>query len=76
MSSIFTRSELVQALKNWKAAYLAVSSGKSYSIGGRSLTRQDVATIRDQISWLTAQLEALDQPVSGTLKNIHCRTVR
>ena len=74
--SLFTRTELQTALADWKKAYLAVSSGKSYSIGSRSLTRQDVATIREQISWLSAQLDELDNPGQGSLKVIHCRTVR
>lgn len=58
--SIWTRQELLEAISRWKAAYLAVSNGRSYSIGKRSLTYQDVATIRAELKRLEAELAALD----------------
>lgn len=74
--SIWTRAELLELISQWKKAYLAVSSGKSYTIGGRSLTRQDVSVIRAQLESLARELDALDNPGRGSLRSIPCRTVR
>ena len=46
---VWTREELLSLLADWKAAYKAASTGKSYTIGSRTLTRYDLAEIRDQI---------------------------
>ena len=73
--SVWNRSELLDLISRWKSAYLAVSSGKSYSIAGRSLTYQDVETIRAQLDFLQRELEALDGK-SGAVKFVTCRTVR
>lgn len=60
MSSIWTHEELLSLLADWKAAYKAASTGKSYSIRGRTLTRYDLSEIRGQISYLEKELAALD----------------
>ena len=73
--SIWTRPELIDLISRWKEAYKAVSCGKSYTLDGRSLTYQDVATIRGQLDFLQGELEALDGK-SGSLKYVNCRTVR
>lgn len=73
--SVFTRSELAEAISRWKAAYIAVASGKSYSIAGRSLTYQDVPTIRAELDRLEAELEALDGRSSG-LRSFRMRMCR
>lgn len=75
MSSIWTRDELIQLISSWKAAYKAASSGQSYTIDGRTLTRQNVPEIRNQLSYLERQLDALSGK-GGGLKSIKCRTVR
>ena len=72
---IWTRQELLRLIALWKAAYMAASTGQSYTIDGRSLTRQNVPEIRAQLSYLERQLEALSGNGSG-LKRITCRTVR
>ena len=59
MRSIFTREELLNEIANWKAAYSAASTGKSYSIAGRSLTRQDLPLIREQLAFLQREMRAL-----------------
>lgn len=59
MTSIWTRGELLSLLADWKAAYKAASTGKSYTIAGRTLTRYDLADIRAQISYLERELAAL-----------------
>ncbi len=58
--AIWTRAELTSLLDLWKAAYKAAATGKSYTIAGRSLSRQDLPEIRKQLDYLEGQLEALD----------------
>ncbi len=72
----WNRSEILDLISLWKDAYRAVASGKSYTIAGRSLTYQDVTTIRAQIDFLQGELEALDVKGGGSLQRIICRTVR
>ncbi len=60
MSSIWSRQELLELIYEWKAAYKAAATGKSYSIGARTLTRYDLSEIRDQLEWLENELAALD----------------
>lgn len=40
-----------QHLDDWLAADRAISTGQSYSIGGRSLTRADAETILNRITY-------------------------
>lgn len=74
--SIWTREELLTLIAKWKAAYLAVASGKSYTIDNRTLTRQDASVIRAQLEALSRELDSLDNPGQGALRSIPCRTVR
>ncbi len=60
MASIWTREELLSLLADWKAAYKAASTGKSYTIDGRTLTRYELPEIRQQISYLENELAALN----------------
>lgn len=46
-------------LEAWKAADLAVASGKSYRIGSRQLLRADVAEIRERINYWQKQVNKL-----------------
>jgi len=73
--SIWTRTELTEAIDRWKVAYLAVAGGKSYTIGGRSLTYQDVATIRKELDRLETELAALDGQATG-LRSFRLRMPR
>ena len=59
--TIWTRDELLSLLADWKAAYKAASTGKSYAIGGRTLTRYDLDEIRRQLSYLENELAALPE---------------
>ena len=45
MSSIWTEPELRELIAAWKQAWLRASTGKSYTIGGRTLTRYDLDEI-------------------------------
>ncbi len=58
--TLWTRSELLSLVDLWKAAYKAASTGKSYTIAGRSLTRQDLPEIQKQLAYLETELQALD----------------
>lgn len=46
-------------LDAWVAADLAVSKGQAYTIGNRSLTKADAATIREQIEWWQSKVNIL-----------------
>lgn len=52
MSTIWTREELLDLIACWKAAYKAASTGKSYTVQGRTLTRYDLPEIRQQLVYL------------------------
>lgn len=58
--TIWTREELLTLIADWKAAYKAAFTGKSYTIGGRTLTRYELPEIRRQLSYLENELAALD----------------
>lgn len=67
MDSIWTKDELLSLIDDWKAAYRAASSGKAYSIGSRSLTRQNLPEILDQLRYLQRELQALTRGQSGPI---------
>jgi len=48
-------------LDEWLAADLAVAKGQAYSIGGRSLSRADAATIRENIEFWDRQVKRLSR---------------
>lgn len=73
--SVWSRSELLKLIEAWKQAYMAASTGKSYSIGSATLTRYDIPEIRKQIDYLEGELAALDGKPYG-LGRIKMRTVR
>lgn len=52
-------------LDAWLAAELAVSTGQSYSIGGRSLTRASLSEIRQQIQFWRKEVDKLKQGNRG-----------
>ncbi|MDR2946710.1 MAG: hypothetical protein LBV79_08200 [Candidatus Adiutrix sp.] len=56
-TSIWTKAELTAAIAEWKAAYRAASSGRSYTIEGRTLTRYDLDDIRAQLDYLSKELD-------------------
>lgn len=53
----FTDAEL---LTLYRAALAAVATGQSYSIGGRSLTRADLKSIREMVEWLEQRTNSED----------------
>jgi hypothetical protein len=48
-----------QHLEDWLAADRAISTGQSYSIGGRSLTRADAETILYRITYWQRVVDTL-----------------
>ncbi len=60
MPPLWSRSELLELIADWKQAYKACSTGKAYTIAGRSLTRYDLPEIRAQLDYLQKELAALD----------------
>lgn len=53
--AIYTKEELLAEKAQWKAALTACATGKSYTIGDRQLTRQDLSAIRAHLEWLEEQ---------------------
>lgn len=60
-----TLSQAQARLDSWLAADEAVASGQSYSIGGRSFTRADAATIRSNIEFWERKVNQLSRGGSG-----------
>lgn len=54
--SIWTEQELKEQIALWKTAYSKASTGQSYTIGSRTLTRYDLPSIRNQLSYLEGEL--------------------
>lgn len=46
-------------LDQWLEAELAITTGQSYQIGTRSLTRADLASVRQQIEYWSDKVEEL-----------------
>ena len=70
MADVISYADAVQNLRDWLAALNATAAGSSYSIGGRTLTRQDNETIRAEIQrWhnTVTTLEAAAQGCSRPL---------
>jgi hypothetical protein len=54
-----TLTQAEAKLTEWLAADTAVSSGQSYTIGGRSLSRANAKEIRENIEYWDAKAKAL-----------------
>lgn len=57
MRARFTKEQAKQHLDAWVAAELALSTGQSYTIGKRSLTRVNLAEVMRQIKYWQHQLD-------------------
>lgn len=60
MSSIWTEPELRELIAAWKQAWLRASTGKSYTIDGRTLTRYDLDEIEATLGKLQDKLSELE----------------
>ena len=63
-----TLAYATEQLAQWHKALEATSSGQSYSIGGRTLTRQDVQTVRDEIQRWHNTVTALQARQQGNVR--------
>lgn len=52
----------------WLKARAALASGQSYSIGGRTLTRQDLETVNSMLTQLDRTLKALEAAAAGQVR--------
>ena len=68
--SPITLESAKQSLREWLNALDAASSGQSYSIGGRNLTRQDIPTIRDEIQRWHNTVDAIDAQMRGQRRSL------
>jgi hypothetical protein len=59
MTELMTLQRALIHLDAWYNAELAVSTGQSYSIGSRSLTRANLAEIREQIKYWEGKVNQL-----------------
>lgn len=57
----------------WYAALSAASSGSSYSIGGRTLTRRDLTEINDQIARWIDTVKTLKLRQQGKVRSLGAR---
>ena len=60
MTSIWTEQELREEIDLYKRAIKACASGSSYTIGSRSLTRQNLKELREHLYYLAGELAALE----------------
>lgn len=55
--SAYTVEECRKQLAEWKAASIAAANSKSYTIGGRTLTRADWSDIKDALTYWGRELK-------------------
>ena len=58
-ASLYTIDEIDEEIASWKAALKACATGKSYTIDGSTLTRQDIGAIRDHLAWLMRMRQSI-----------------
>lgn len=56
----------------WEAADAAIAAGKSYTIDGLTVTRQDATMVRDRLDYWTARLAAA---LRRTRSSVRCRQI-
>ena len=65
MPSFHQLAELRDQLRTVELAIDAASSGQSYSIGGRTLTRQNLPELRDQQTKLQRDIKRTESALEG-----------
>jgi len=70
MTETVTIAYAREQLDLWLEALQSCSAGQSYSIGGRTLTRQDTATIRDEISRWSETILDLEARADGRVRSL------
>ena len=67
-----TLVEATAQLAAWEAASLATADGRSYSIGDRSLTRNDTSQILEMIAFWQRRVDALSATGSNKPASLAC----
>lgn len=67
-ASIWTKPELEALIVTFKAAYTAALQSKSYTIGNRTLTRQDLPEIKAELEYLQSELNRASGLPSGMVR--------
>ena len=73
MAVLVSYSEALEQLRNWVNAREAIASGSSYSIGGRTLTRQDSDVIEANIRRWHNTVQALEAREAGQTRSLGAR---
>jgi len=76
MSTIWTLAELDALIADWKAALLAVASGREYMISGQSVRHHSLPEIREQLAYLQRERQLLLAAQSGRPRRPGPLTVR
>jgi len=66
--SPMTLAQAQASLAQWQTALEHASTGASYSIGGRTLTRQDVTAIRAEIQRWHNTINAIRARLNGAVR--------
>lgn len=62
---LYTLETALLHLNAWLAAELAISTGQSYTIGTRSLTRANLKDVREAITYWRGQVVACQRAAQG-----------
>lgn len=77
MSTIWNNIQELDALiSEWKAALLAVASGREYTIGGQTVKQSSAEEIRDMLSFLEDERTKLVAEQAGKLRRVGPFAVR
>lgn len=68
--AIYTLSEIDEELSALKAAVKALTLGKEYTAGGKTLKREDLFQIREQMKWLDSQRKEMLSGTGGLCINV------
>jgi len=72
----YSIAEAQAELETWKKAKHAAATGKSYTIGTRTLSRYDLAEINREIAFFTDICEALSSSRRGGPVKVRARQAR
>ncbi|CDN41447.1 DUF6148 family protein [Paenibacillus sp. P22] len=62
---LYTLETAQTHLSSWLAAELAISTGQSYTIGTRSLTRANLKDVREAVRYWQGQVLACQRAAAG-----------
>ena len=71
----YTKDQVKRQLDAWMEANIAVSTGQSYTIGSRTLTRADLSKILEQIKYWQGQLDIIEAKEGKKSRNRAYRVI-